>query len=30
VNDLNLLQPQDYTPNLDTLDSLIQSIQVGL
>ena len=29
VNDLNLLQPQDYTPNLDTLDSLIQSIQVG-
>jgi hypothetical protein len=29
VNDLNLLQPQDYTPTLDTLDSLIQSIQVG-
>jgi hypothetical protein len=29
VNDLDLLQSQDYTPNLDTLDALIQSIQVG-
>jgi hypothetical protein len=29
TNDLDLLQQQDYTPNLDTLDALIQSIQVG-
>ncbi|HVO69832.1 MAG TPA: hypothetical protein VMT24_07295, partial [Aggregatilineaceae bacterium] len=29
VNNLDLLRPQDYTPGLDTLDALIQSIQVG-